>query len=1745
MSFARLLSEALASSELPTTGDVLAVGLPLLRQLDELHADGLIGLGAGIEGVVYDGARLALVDPSGRTPRTVPIVDELNPPMPRHTIEIAQRLEQDLGFGHGSGGGRYHSADVFDPDDTDDELPRRPVFVVGYRAWEQLHAHHDALTDMHLAGLILTSYAVGLDLMLASATDELALGHRHLTRMNPALHPVVANVLGEMIRPDRHARPPTMGEVAARLQHHRELPVEFDLTDAYEHSNGRSMHWREGVLASLRERIFDTSRRNRALYFKPSASALSLTEASVPLLLDVERVDPSQLLTWTGEAAAVFRKGKPVDLERWCRFEESPHLVPGLEKLISSERKLRAEHGQGRLRLIIAFLRWVDPENDEEIHSPLLTMPAALSRKKGVKPRYFVSVEPEAEVNPVLRYVLGSRFDLQLPERIAADDDSIASFVAELEAAVQRSDPGISINLIDTPRISLIRRRAQLRVDAYLRRRAQSQASSGRWRRNDYSYDSDDWRPLGLALYRRFIEPGDLPLRQLAGADPTVRGPSMMVATDAGKSEATRERDSYALQRSDISRQRWEVDLCAVTLASLGSRRSTLARDYDELLDRAEASSNTNTDGESTAAAPSPFDAMFSPDHRKRGLTDLPPISLDQMLVLPADSTQAVSVRRSLEGDSFIIQGPPGTGKSQTITNLIAALVADEKRVLFVCEKRAALDVVAHRLDQVGLGPLVATIHDAELDRKPFIAELGETYAAWIGDESDDDEQRRAIALASAEKLLAPLAATFADLHLPRHGSHSIAALVERLIVLRTAGVGEATAAPAQVDITDWLEARPALDATQAALASAGLPTHLGSHFVLRATPEFVASGNTVHAIPQLGKTITEAIDALQQALPPGLDLAEIRLGDLDAIATDSEWLEQLFRTGSTSLADRTSDRHAELRSADALLRQLTEACEANRGVLERWTDPLTADDARTGLALAREAERSLLRFMNRRWRSLRDLVRTNYRFEQHDVEPTVEQVLTDLLAWHDAEQALNLHRGHLIDRFGTDDTAALLSFLDRASTNLIARHLLDNAGTGAGVPPMQGAAPNLDVLGTAATALTVHCPHLLFAEQSSLADLRSVAVGLGSMSVAHERALLAWSDLRGTSVPVLHAALSQANGENDGDGGSNHLDVTERAVLEQMLEQAGSDGRLGQMTSAQLDDTVRRLLDTYQGLLATNASVVLGRARRRFASHTAFSEASMAGRSDDDKDRKRSYAAGRRILEREFNKKMRFRPIRELASGDSGLVVRDLKPVWLMSPISVSTTLPLDDDLFDVVVFDEASQITVEDAVPTLHRAGQAIVVGDRMQLPPTRFFSSTSTGDDGISNNGALVDGSLVGGPLDDDGDIGLSISLDADSFLTQADQSFDSMMLSWHYRSRSESLISFSNVAFYGGRLATVPDRGFPAGPRHAITAANPEDARSNVAAALDRPISFHHIESGVYGDRRNEPEADYVAELVRSLLVDDNRLTIGIAAFSETQQTAIEDALAELAAGDAVFALALEAEIERVEDGEFVGLFVKNLENVQGDERDIIIMSVCYAPAADGKMRMNFGPINQAGGERRLNVIFSRSKRHMMIVSTIKGPQITNTHNDGAASLARFLSYAEAESRGDELASAASLAALRSRGTDSIDVAATSAVVRGLADSLIDRGWAVDLDVGRSVFTIDAAVRGDDGYLLGVMIDPGDEAANATSRLVADAGVLAAFGWPVTRVFISEWLLSPTQVTDRIDQLLRSRLSQSTL
>jgi hypothetical protein len=570
------------------------------------------------------------------------------------------------------------------------------------------------------------------------------------------------------------------------------------------------------------------------------------------------------------------------------------------------------------------------------------------------------------------------------------------------------------------------------------------------------------------------------------------------------------------------------------------------------------------------------------------------------------------------------------------------------------------------------------------------------------------------------------------------------------------------------------------------------------------------------------------------------------------------------------------------------------------------------------------------------------------------------------------------------------------------------------------------------------------------------------------------------------------------------------------------------SDRTLIHFTGRVFDRHAQSMEKSYSRWMTLNGEMIVDAVSSIFRERVRISNTPASQLSATEKTLKQEYARGRRDLEHEFGKTMRYKSIRDLVEGDSGKVIFDLKPVWLMSPLSVADTLPLVADQFDVVVFDEASQIRLEEAVPALTRARQVIVVGDEMQLPPSEFFSASGGEEDDLT--------------VEEDGEA-IAVDLSSDSFLSHATQTMPSTMLRWHYRSREEALISFSNNAFYRGDLLTIPDNMLPQARKPEIVAASHADAERNLDRVLDQGMSFHRLPNAIYENRQNALEAEYIAHLVRALLRREAGLSIGIVAFSEAQQSNIDAAIDRLAAADPDFRNRLEDEIDREVDGQLCGLFIKNLENVQGDERDVIILSICYGPDEKGKMLMNFGPINQPGGEKRLNVVFSRAKQHMVVVTSITHDAITNIYNDGAMCLRNYLEYAAAVSRGDRAGADRVLAVLSASRSKSASSQVTDVVVADIHRALTERGWEVDLAVGKSDFRCDMAVRvpDDSCYRLGIQVDTQlyYSNRNVIEQCVLRPGIMRAFGWQTLFVLSKDWLENSSAIIAEIEKRLIAR------
>ncbi|HEV3342012.1 MAG TPA: AAA domain-containing protein, partial [Pirellulales bacterium] len=1365
----------------------------------------------------------------------------------------------------------------------------------------------------------------------------------------------------------------------------------------------------------------------------------------------------------------------------------------------------------------------------ERYDSPLVMLPVELTLKKGVRDTFWLQAAgSEAEVNPVVRHQFKQLYNVELPETIDLAQTDLKAFFDFLSASVQASEPAVGVTLIERPRIRLIHERAQRRLDLYRRRLRLSGRGVRSFLNLDYSYDPNNYHPLGLRLFNERIRLPGTRLRVIVEGTARVRHgmlPADERSPDAAPpsespASSDKERLLFTLEgESETNPYTWEFDLCSVTLGNFRYRKMSLVRDYSALLEK-----------ESPNAA---FDAIFSLSPRELPADDVaPPALQDRYDVVACDPTQAGAIAQARTGRSYVIQGPPGTGKSQTITNLIADYVAQGKRVLFVCEKRAAIDVVYLRLRQQGLDELCSLIHDSQSDKKAFVMNLKACYETLLEGSSKrrpDRERQRQGALESLGEHLSPLARfSEAMCAVPERAGVPLRSLVHRLVQLDGSAASLSGLEQERVPYyAAWLAARPQLARLAAAVKETQADGMLARHPLRDLNVALASAERPMEQVSEGLRNVTAALGEAEVALAGARLPSELTdtFEKVRQLVAYAESVEPLARLGQTALIDVSSPSSKRLAKLIKQYRSAETAWQREQQAAQGWVKKLPAADLPMALAQARHLEQTALPFLKPAWWRLRSILRRSYEFRRHAVRPTWVQVLEMLEKEYRAEVKAAEVAAQLKQEFGCDGPPGqffeLVERLRGESSQVsgvvgrLRDRLVKPTAEGGEVAALTAARPAIDALQRELDALLNDSLRRSFAKLRD--KLTAISMALDDLP-DFLPCLAALADLPAAvagSVRELPLDFSQLEA------------VAARRSLDDVFR---GDRSVAKFTTAVRDEHVRGLDQSCDEWREANAAAVRDRVRQTFWEHVGIASQPAAQLTAEQKELKKSYSAGRRELEHEFAKSIRFKSIRDLAAGPSGAVIRDIKPVWLMSPLSVSDTLPLDEQLFDVVIFDEASQITVEEAVPAIFRARQAIVVGDEMQLPPTDFFSARGDHDDG--------DRLLV-----EEGDETVAYDLDGGSFLNHAVRNLSSRMLGWHYRSRSESLISFSNRAFYQGRLLTVPEERLAAASQGELRASSPDDAERFTGPLLERPISFHFLEHGLYENRRNQPEAEYISRLVRVLLRRKTGLSLGVIAFSEAQQDEIVGALAELARDDADFARRLEAEYEREDDGQFQGLLVKNLENIQGDERDVVIQSVCYGRGPNRKMLMNFGPINRSGGEKRLNVAFSRAKHHMVLVSSIVAADITNDYNDGAACLKNYLRYAAAVSSGETSAARRVLDELSEwRGDDAAGEGEADAVVSQLAGALQSRGWQVDRAVGQSHFRCDLAVRkGEDtAYRLGILVDTDAyyRQADILERELMKPKLLEAFGWRIAHVLTKEWYEDRERVLTRLEQRLRA-------
>ena len=992
-------------------------------------------------------------------------------------------------------------------------------------------------------------------------------------------------------------------------------------------------------------------------------------------------------------------------------------------------------------------------------------------------------------------------------------------------------------------------------------------------------------------------------------------------------------------------------------------------------------------------------------DHTKTAAARQQKDFSQELLVTHADPCQAEAVAHARRSAALVVHGPPGTGKSQTIANIIGDHLARGERVLFVCDKRTALDVVKYRLDSMGLGTLCGVIHDPQRDRRDFYLTLRERLENLAQDKTiPNPEHELSTVNQRLNDLHGELRGYFDRLHATAGAENSFHQLCGEWLGLRT---------ESGVDLPDLDGLTPPLlqkhrtdaeEITRRALKSRWAESpyrgRLGMSVSqwLSTTPAKIRE--SLEKGVEAGTLVDERADENLVPLIPEIPVADQSTGR----AALAEGLETAARRGLADVAARL-------------------ATEPNWRRWQTESSGLSAESKRLGQALERElflqvkgslptlgeCNRHLLALDQ--WTALATSFKRFFAFSAKKAATLALMPLALPLAPQSLERARSFYTGVKARHLWSDVRDRLLGVESPA------------------LPPddllltfCNGLSELLAVLETASHPVNTSLPGYI---TLVLGDLTTQAAGFVAnlrLSAKRAEAIHGLEQALATTGLFDHAALASLSASWRSNKAVGDLCRSFVEFSETLDEAVRLVDRLNVVPDAlrqALSEVAVRGLPWEDAEPALRASAIAQEIRRRLREdeslaridtqrvESAFSE--LVDRTSQkttlvrqrilhawqERWRGRLLAAtgsrlnslGAALRQRLFMRGQKAMKLRQMiaagASSEGGDPLFEVCPVWMASPATVAQIFPRE-TLFDVIVFDEASQCRLEEALPVLLRGRRVVIAGDPKQLPPTRFFEQSLTESDDVAAETAE--------------EVFVQQQSEAEDLLSAAlNLNVQEAFLDVHYRSRNEALIGFSNAAFYSGRLQPIPGH-----PRN---------------KAFQAPIRLIRV-NGVYQERGNEAEAAAAANLVADLLDDREPPSIGLACFNLNQRDLILDALEQKAVQDRVFAERLEAARKRRGRDSFEGLFVKNLENVQGDERDHIIISTTFGPDAQGKFRRNFGALSRVGGERRLNVLVTRARSMIHVLTSIPRqeyhaaePLIEGQRLTGRQQLYAYLRYAE--------------------------------------------------------------------------------------------------------------------------------------
>ena len=1068
----------------------------------------------------------------------------------------------------------------------------------------------------------------------------------------------------------------------------------------------------------------------------------------------------------------------------------------------------------------------------------------------------------------------------------------------------------------------------------------------------------------------------------------------------------------------------------------------------------------------------------------------------DLLTPLPADSSQMAAIATADRGKNFIIIGPPGTGKSQTISNLIAHMLGKGKTVLFVSEKTAALEVVYRRLKSIGLGRFCLELHSNKARKAEVLDQLRNTWQHQQSTKAETwgKEAERLRILRDQLNILVD------RLHTPRR--NGLTAHYAIGVKIRDEELASRLSffwpSAEQHDEARLDAMRESAEKLRVQIAAVGRVSE--SPFQLVANGDWSPQweGQVIEKAGRLSSAASSAVRATDAFLVAiGITLPDQSLARLEAVSDLAAVLADSYRKQTAyALEQNGPDRIEALQEAVRRLRAYAEA----QATLSCAYDPNVWRNLDGGEVALRwqEAETTWWpkSFFARR-RVIKDMraagalgvpdpardapTLKRLRMEGEAID-RLDDRLSDLKDW----------KGHLTN---PDEALALQALGQRA--RVAVGRLADDAPTLIEIRSKVRAligegndllAPEGPVGRAAQEFLTAHQKL-----KEACADLEAIAgQSVREFFTATGKALDAIQQSV-NNIAARHAELHNWCGWRRRRTEAMDLDLGPlvEAIekghvppdeIEATFEAAYCTWWSGAVIG---EDEVLRTFSTPEHVATIEKFREID---SQFQKLTAdYISAKLTGDLPSAEDVKRSSSWG--VLRHELQKKRLHKPLRQLIQEIPD-VLTTLAPCLMMSPLSVAQYLQADQSLFDVVIFDEASQITVWDAVGSLARGRQAIVAGDPKQMPPTNFFTRT-----------------------EDDPNGELEVEGDLESILDEMlGASIPQRTLNLHYRSRRESLIAFSNSRYYGNELITFPA---PIHPDNGVR--------------LIRPDGFYARGKA----RHNQGEARaIVSEILRRLTHRDAAVrdqSIGVVTFNSEQQSLIENLLDEARSKNPQIepAFSTETMIEPV--------FVKNLETVQGDERDVILFSITYGPDQSGNVSMNFGPLNRVGGERRLNVAMTRARSEMLVFSTLSPDRIdlSRTQAQAVTDLKHFLEYAE---RGPSALGAAVYGSV-----GDFESPFESAIARALRD----KGWNVHPQVGVSAYRIDLGIAHPDEpgiYLAGIECDGAmyHSSAFARERDKIRQSVLEGLGWTLYRVWSTDWWTNRAKALDDLNEALIAHL-----